>query len=50
MGCVLVNGFGIGVEVVYVMVYGGLYLFIVDGCLMLVGSFVICCFLWLVSY
>lgn len=45
VGWIFVNGWLMGVEVVYVMVYGGLFLVMFDGCMMLVGSLVIDCFL-----
>lgn len=50
VGCILVNGFGMGVEVGYVMVYGGLFLVMFDMCMMFVGVCVIECFLWFVLY
>lgn len=50
VGCVLVNGFLIGVEVCDSMVYGGFYLVFINFGVILVGIMVICWFFCFVSY
>lgn len=50
VGCLLVNGFLIGVEVVDFMVYGGFYFVLMNFGVIFVGILVIWWFFCLVSY
>lgn len=50
VGCVLVNGFLMGVEVCDVMNYGGFYLVLINFGVIFVGVMLIWCFFRVVSY